>query len=339
MTETLAQEVGAGVHAVRVPMAPGGLPYSLCYLVEDASGRIHVVDPGSAGAGNLAWLTEALQGIGHGMRTVASIVVTHLHPDHLGLAFDLSAAAGAPILLHERERDALLGVGVGAGNGDGDGDGGWPTAPDPAARLDGWGVPDERRQELFAAMARPAVSAAVPDGAAERIVGVADGELLPVPGRSIRVLWTPGHTAGHLCLDDADNGMLFTGDHVLPTVNPGIGLGAGFTRNPIAAYLESLERVAALGERTVAPGHERVFGVLGERCDELSRHHLRRTREVVARLAKGDEPSVWQIARSLTWTGGWEGLGGFTLLSALAQTAMHAEFARSADARRYVGAG
>ncbi|GAB3581794.1 MBL fold metallo-hydrolase [Leifsonia lichenia] len=325
MTETEAHNVGAGVHAVRVPMAPGGLPYSLCYLVEDASRRIHVVDPGTAGAGSLAVLSGALRDIGHGMHTVASIVVTHLHPDHLGLAFELSAASGAPILLHERERDALLAPRA--------------AAPDPAARLDGWGVPEDRRPELFEAAARPAVSAAVPDGAAERIVSVADGDLLAIPGRSIRVLGTPGHTAGHMCLDDEDNGMFFTGDHVLPTVNPGIGLGSGFTRNPIADYLESLERVAALGGRTVAPGHEWVFSALAERCGELSRHHLRRTREVVARLEAGDEPTVWQIARTLTWTGGWEGLGGFTLLSALAQTALHAEFARSADARRYMDAG
>lgn len=303
-------------------MAPGGLAYSLCYVVEDAAGRIHIVDPGTRSTGNLIALTDALGSIGHGMHTVASIIATHLHPDHLGLAFDVSAASGAPVVLHQRERDALLA----------------PAAPepDPVVRLDGWGVPPDRRPELLAAAARPAVSDALPDGAAERIVAVADGDVLAIPGRSIRVLWTPGHTAGHLCLDDAENGMLFTGDHVLPKVNSGIGLSAGFTRNPIADYLASLERVAALGDREVAPGHEQVFTGLADRCAELSRHHLRRTEEVSKRLAVGDEPTVWQVAQSLTWTGGWGGLSGFTMLSALSQTGMHAEFARSPDARRYL---
>lgn len=342
------RELRAGVHVLRVPMHPGGLPYSLCYLIEDAAGRIHIVDPGTAGSDNLAALDAALRSIGHGMHAVASVVATHLHPDHLGLAFDVSAASGAPVVLHERERDALLTPPA--------------PAPDPAALLDAWGVPEQRRPELLAAAARPTAATTLPDGAADRIVGVRDGDILAIPGRSIRVLWTPGHTAGHLCLDDAELGMLYTGDHVLPTVNPGLGLGAGFTRNPIADYLESLEHVAVLGEREVAPGHEDVFTGLAERCAELSRHQLRRTAEVAAGLAATSaptaaapaptaaeglaaapaptaaaaQPTVWQLARTLTWTGGWDGLSGFTLLSALTQTGMHAEFARSAEGLHYL---
>lgn len=320
------RELHPGVHALRVPMHPGGLPYSLCYLIEDADGRIHIVDPGTAGSDNLAALDAALRSIGHGMHSVASVIATHLHPDHLGLAFEVSAASGAPIVLHERERDALLA----------------PPAParDPAAQVEAWGVPEQRRPELLAAAARPSAAATLPDGAADRIAGVRDGDILAIPGRSIRVLWTPGHTAGHLCLDDAGLGMLYTGDHVLPTVNPGIGLGPGFTRNPIADYLDSLERVAALGEREVAPGHEDVFTGLAERCAELSRHQLRRTQEVAAGLASGtaaaEEQTVWELARTLTWTSGWDGLSGFTLLSALTQTGMHAAFARSSEGRDHL---
>lgn len=324
------RELHAGVHVLRVPMHHGGLPYSLCYLIEDADGRIHLVDPGTADSDNLAALDSALRSIGHGMHTVASVIATHLHPDHLGLAFDVSAASGAPVVLHERERDALLAPPA--------------PAPDSAALLEAWGVPERRRPELLAAAARPTAATTLPHGAADRIVGARDGDVLGIPGRTIRVLWTPGHTAGHLCLDDAGLGMLYTGDHVLPTVNPGLGLGAGFTRNPIADYLESLERVAALGDREVAPGHEDVFAGLAERCAELSRHQLRRTAEVAAGLDAGpaagtdaaEEPTVWQLARTLTWTGGWDGLSGFTLLSALTQTGMHAAFARSPEGRHHL---
>jgi glyoxylase-like metal-dependent hydrolase (beta-lactamase superfamily II) len=38
-----------------------------------------------------------------------------------------------------------------------------------------------------------------------------DGEPLDLPGRQIRVVWTPGHTPGHICLYDADHNLLLTG--------------------------------------------------------------------------------------------------------------------------------
>ncbi len=62
---------------------------------------------------------------------------------------------------------------------------------------------------------------------------VEDGDVLPIAGREVRALWTPGHTAGHLCLVDEGDGLLFTGDHVLPRINPGIGLGGRTATNPL----------------------------------------------------------------------------------------------------------
>ena len=131
----------------------------------------------------------------------------------------------------------------------------------------------------------------------------------------------PGHTPGHLCLHDEDAGLLFTGDHVLPTINSGLGLGGPTASNPIADYLAGLRRVSALGGLAL-PGHEHPFTGLPERCDALAEHHLRRAREVAAHPGG----TVWDVARTLTWTGGWEGLRGFTLLSALSQTALHRDF-------------
>lgn len=61
----------------------------------------------------------------------------------------------------------------------------------------------------------------------------------------------------------------------------------------------------------------------------LAEHHLRRAREVRSALERDPDATVWEIASGLTWTGGWDGLAGFTLASALAQTAMHRAYVRS----------
>ncbi|MFF1877753.1 MBL fold metallo-hydrolase [Leifsonia sp. NPDC058230] len=274
-----SRELSPGIRVVPMPMRGDGLPYSLSYLIDDDRGGVHIVDPGSSTDENWATLASALRAMGRGTESVAQVIVTHLHADHLGLAERVRAASGAAVVLHERERDA-------------------PIVPD---------------------------------------VLVADGDILDIPGRAVQVVHTPGHTPGSICLAVHDARLLFTGDHVLPTVNPGLGLGGPTETNPIADYLASLERIAAFDDYEVGPGHEYVFRGLAARCSALREHHLKRSREVAAALAADPGMSVPSIASRLTWTDGWENLDGFRLDSALAQTAMHRAFVASEAAGRYLG--
>src|SRR5690606_12178234 len=98
---------------------------------------------------------------------------------------------------------------------------------------DRWGVPVEERAALGAAPrrrnARPGFSADIRVGA---------GDVLDLPGHDLVVIPTPGHTSGHIGLADRSTGLVFTGDHVLPGVNPGIGLG-GPAHDPLGDYLAS----------------------------------------------------------------------------------------------------
>lgn len=295
---TAPDTLADGVHAARIPMPGGGLPYSLAYLIEDDRGRLHVVDPGSPTAEARRALADAIGALGRTERDVASVVITHLHADHAGGAAALREASGAPLLMHAREAEAARTIAAGL------------PAPDVAA----WGVPAGRWPELLTAAAAPSAPD-LPDPDAL----LADGDLLDVPGRRLRVLWTPGHTPGHICLHDEDAGLVLTGDHLLPTVNPGLGVGGPTATSPIADYLAGLDRIAALGARFALPGHEHPFEGVAERCAALAEHHLQRSREVAAHPGG----TVWETARTLTWTGGWDALRGFTLLSALSQTAQH----------------
>jgi glyoxylase-like metal-dependent hydrolase (beta-lactamase superfamily II) len=310
-------EVRPGIWAVPVRM-PEQLPYSLCYLIADDRGAIHVIDPGWDSDENAAAFEGVLAGIGASMADVASITVTHLHGDHLGAAGRLADASGAPVLMHRVEADALAGIRGGSDT----------LAPE---QLTAWQVPDERRAELTDASHRHRLpELRDPDRLLE------DGDMLPIPGRTVVAIWTPGHTPGHLSFEIADQGILFTGDHVLPTIFSGIGLGGPSADNPIADYLVSLGRVAIYDDHLVLPGHEHPFRDLADRTEQLAAHHLRRSREVQARLdARGDH-SVWGIASQLTWTAGWENLTGFMLLSALRQTEMHVDFVRSETARTFL---
>lgn len=157
-----------------------------------------------------------------------------------------------------------------------------------------------------------------------------DGDELVLGATAVRVVSTPGHTPGSLCLDLPDDGLLLTGDTVLPVINPGLGLGSRVDGNPIRDYLASLERIAReLGDRTGLPGHGDPIDDLAARCDELARHHRARTAAVAAILAEQPDASPDEIAPQLSWTGGWETLAGFARVSALRQTAWHRELATS----------
>lgn len=306
------------VWALAQPMPGGHLAYSFTYLLRGTDGGVHVVDPGWDSDENWNRLTTALAEIARstsgngtsGAGAVTGITGTHLHPDHVGMAARLRDASGAPLAMHALERRALERRSV--------------RRADTAAelgRLADWGVPEERRGELVQDVDRS------PEGlvlAVDRELD--DGDLLPVPGFRVAVMSTPGHTAGHLCLRDDDRGLLFTGDHVLPTVFPGLGLGGATASNPLADYLASVERILPYGRYEAAPGHGYRFMGLDRRAARCAAHQLGRAREVAAVLE--EEPTVWGIASRLTWTAGWDGLHGFQLLSALSQTEMHRDFVR-----------
>jgi glyoxylase-like metal-dependent hydrolase (beta-lactamase superfamily II) len=155
--------------------------------------------------------------------------------------------------------------------------------------------------------------------------GVLDGgQELALGDATARVIATPGHTPGSICLDLGD--VLLTGDTVLPGINPGLGLSAEVAGNPIRDYLAALERIARdFADRRGLPGHGAAIDDLPARCAELAAHHRTRTAQVTAALAKHPSATPEEIAPHLTWTGGWASLEGVTRMSALRQTAWHIE--------------
>jgi glyoxylase-like metal-dependent hydrolase (beta-lactamase superfamily II) len=155
-----------------------------------------------------------------------------------------------------------------------------------------------------------------------------DGDELVLGDRAVRVVATPGHTPGSICLDVAADGVVLTGDTVLPEINPGLGLSREVAGNPIRAYLASLDRIARdLGDRRGLPGHGDDILDLPARCAELAAHHRARTAAVAELLSTQPEATPEQLAPQLSWTGGWDGLEGYARMSALRQTAWHRELA------------
>ncbi|QJU55424.1 MBL fold metallo-hydrolase [Herbiconiux sp. KACC 21604] len=325
-----AAEVRPGVWVLPQPTPGDGIPhYTLSYAIVDEAGGVHLVDPGWDTEENADRLAAFLADRGARLDDVVSVTATHLHPDHLGLAERLRRETGARVQLHAAEQEAAQRLAEQA-----------ETAVETAAeRLALWGVPEADRDELMQ-VARVAATAGPRTTAVSTGVGPAgftadlvlhDGELLEVPGRRLEVLHTPGHTPGHLALVDHGDELLFTGDLVLPTIYPGLGLG-GPADDPLGDYLRSLERVSAYAGHEVLPGHGYRFTGIAARCATIREHHLKRSREIAALLDAHPGLTVWQLAERVTWTAGWAHLHGFYRVSALSQTAMHTAYLQRAEA-------
>jgi glyoxylase-like metal-dependent hydrolase (beta-lactamase superfamily II) len=299
------EQIGPATWTIPLRVDSVLVPFSFCYALADETGGMHLIDVGVDSDENWELLRAGLAAAGGDLDAVRSVTATHLHHDHLEMSERVRDAAGSEIVLHTLDQLALDA----------------PGGPMGEVVLDTWDVPGERRPELRALRDGPGVGGAF---RADRLV--TGGERLPIPGRDVRVVWTPGHTRGHICLLDAGEKLIFTGDHVLPSINPGLGLGGSGDTNPLRDYLDALDRIEDFDDHLVCPGHGFRFRGLRARCRKLGEHHRRRTEEIAGAMAASPESTVWQVARQVKWSAGWDALRGHLLASALRQTAMHIDY-------------
>jgi glyoxylase-like metal-dependent hydrolase (beta-lactamase superfamily II) len=120
--------------------------------------------------------------------------------------------------------------------------------------------------------------------AVRRYPELAGGDIVRVGTLNITALYTPGHSADHLCFLLPDDGAVFTGDLIL-------GQGSSMVTYPegdVAAYLRSLDRLAALNPRLLFPGHWDPVTDAMAKIDEYRRHRLEREAQVLAEVRRGE---------------------------------------------------
>ncbi|BCY12355.1 MBL fold metallo-hydrolase [Actinoplanes sp. L3-i22] len=299
-----------GIWSVPVPIPRSPLRYTLSYLIPGDDGLV-VVDPGWDSDEGWAALLDGLAAAGAGPGDVTGVVVTHVHSDHHGLSKRLQQA-GAWVAMHPAERDALV-----------------PT-DSPADWLRAHHVPEDEIAVLAGTIGQHRLAApAQPDLLLE------DGDPVPLKGRKLRVVWTPGHTPGHICLVDAEAGVLLTGDHLLPRISPNIGLQRPGS-SPLESFLESLAKVAEHDGLDALPAHEYRFRGIAARARQLRAHHEQRCEEIVAVVEKLGAPTIWQLAEQLTWSRPWAEIGTMRV-GAVAETMAHVRYLADRGALHWSG--
>ncbi|MFT4085106.1 MAG: MBL fold metallo-hydrolase [Nocardioides sp.] len=279
-----AWPVADGVHRIPLPLPMDGLRAVNVYVIEGADG-LTLIDGGWAITEGREALDAGLRLLGVGFGDIARFLVTHVHRDHYTLASVLGKEYGAEVSLGADERATL----ESALNSDG------------ARSRDGWLLRDAGAADLverWQAMTREAID---PDHWRLPDHWLDGDQRLEVSGRTLDAVHTPGHTRGHFVFADRAAGMLFAGDHVLPTITPSIGFEPAPVVSPLGDFMASLTKVRGLPDLRLLPAHGPVADSTHARIDQLMAHHEERLARCLEALRAGRR-TAREVAEALPWT-------------------------------------
>ena len=308
-------DVAPGVRWLRMPL-PFALDHINLWLLRDRmdgpDGEVQgwtIVDCGVANdATRAAWeqlFATELQGL-----PVLRVLVTHMHPDHIGLAHWLcerwSTAERAPTAGPPQGGDSPLGGprgGAGAGLAAHDCRL-WISATDwNAARVASQattGFGGEGAARFFAlhgltdpaaldkVRARGSYYAGMVPQVPRQYRRLMDGMEVAINGHGWRCIAGYGHAPEHMALHCADLNVLIAGDMVLPRISTNVSvIDIEPEADPLPVYLASIERLRALPAQTlVLPSHGKPFTGLHQRIGQLQQHHDERFADVLAACAQ-----------------------------------------------------
>jgi glyoxylase-like metal-dependent hydrolase (beta-lactamase superfamily II) len=305
-----AHEVADGVFRVPLSMPNDGLHAVNVYALETAEG-LALVDGGWRTPTGLDELRSAMAGVGHDVSSVRDVYVTHVHRDHYTLAVELRRRFGTRVHLGRDEAPGLQELLELASN--------VPVTSLHQLRRSG-------DAELAAAVQEMADTEEFDADGWEKPDSWLDPGQFAVGERFLDAVATPGHTKGHLVYHDLDAGILFAGDHLLPTISPSIGFELGQWDLPLARYLSSLEAILQRPDARLLPAHGAPGPSAHARATELLEHHEVRLRDTSRVLDATGATTASAVARRLTWTRrhrAYDELDDFNRMIATCETIAH----------------
>lgn len=259
-------ELPAGIHRIELPL-PFELESVNVHLVKLADGYL-LIDCGMDTPAAMAALEQGLSRLGIAWQAIRKILLTHMHPDHMGLATKILERSGAELLMHEAEARHLSLVNRSGRR--------LPWLREAFANA---GVPEEVQASIDSHFA--AIRGNFHDLTPDHLLHGA--ERIDTALGAFEVLWTPGHSPGHVCLYHAEKKLLFSGDLILERITPNV---AWFPeRDTLAEFLASLERLSDYSVDLILPSHDQPFRGHREWIAQTRQHHHERCDEINGVLA------------------------------------------------------
>lgn len=315
------QDVAPGVWSVLLPLTASPVGSVFVYLLRHDDGLV-LIDTGYDDEPSRTALSQALAAIGHDLSEITRIVLTHNHPDHVGMAHWLREQTGAPIALHTRDWPR-----PGPGSG-------WTFGGRIATQLALAGMPADEVPDMVVRSSRAGagVDTIKPDWA------LSDGAVISERGLRLEAIATPGHADGHVCLLDRERGLLFSGDLMLPEGEVQLSILTDASHDPVSELRASMQRVDSLGVKSALPGHQRRIDDLHTRVTRAQAELDRRSAQVARAAAVSPGATAWGLVADVDWGRPWPRMRRFARRFAVMQTFAHLRaLARTGELRRGPG--
>ncbi|MEW5944559.1 MAG: MBL fold metallo-hydrolase [bacterium] len=279
-TPTPPEEVCGKIYQIKLRIPIPNYNELNVYYVEDEFPALIDTGPGY-GLGEV--ILRKIKKLGFDPAKLRYAVNTHEHPEHLGGNLEIKAGSGAVIAAHP-----LTEEGVRTAN--------YKPPGDFLAMLgDAMQEIYEKYKNQFEEIADLGVE-----------FYLEEGGVLDLGARKFRVIHTPGHSPGHICLLEESEGILLSGDHIVGVGTPYIGgveriaIGKGKKQPPagdLADYLRSLEKLQRLDIRRILPAHGPVCGK--ERIQESIDGKLSREKRLLDILKRRERGTLAELTAEL----------------------------------------
>jgi len=307
------KEIFPNLYKLRIPLPIPSLRHLNSYLVKGKD-QCLLIDTGMCNNAAFNELSRQLAEIGFQPQNLTEILVTHFHIDHVGLTSRLRKLSGAKLLISAKESQAT-------------------RLTTSQSQWERWvrfyedaGIPTEILERMFRATPSHLYSEIYEElGRPSR--SLRNGDEISIGEYCFRVVWTPGHSPGHICLYEPERRFLMAGDHILLTITPHVTQWRE-EGNPLAEYLNSLEKVGKLDVDAVFPGHGELFTDHRKRIRELEDHHRLRAMEILSEL-QTQRLTAYQIASRIHWDVNflsWDKFPAFQKFLAVGETLAHLKF-------------
>jgi glyoxylase-like metal-dependent hydrolase (beta-lactamase superfamily II) len=288
--EALALAADAGVHRLAIP-TPFMVGRVNAYLIEDSP--LTLVDSGPNSAKALDELEQALAARGHAIEDIELLVITHQHMDHFGLASILARRSGAEVAALEGLAPFLASYGH------------QTDLEDRFAErlMLRHGIP----REIVTALRAVSAGFRAWGAAVEVTRPLADGGVLELRDRTLRVLHRPGHSPSDTVFVDEERSMMLAADHLIAHISSNPLLARPLDADEeyeeprpraLLTYMDSLQRTRAMDLSLVLPGHGRPITDHAGLIDERFRMHDRRAQKML-RLIASEPRTAHEIAQEM----------------------------------------
>lgn len=294
-----------------------GLPIATTwvYVLPDSDHRFVMVDCGWPDEHAYRSLVNGLKGLGRDLSDLSGIVLSHHHPDHMGLAGRLVDETGCWTACHSDDAAVIKEVNDYQTN---------------HSRLE-WEIAELTKagadEKMLVDYRESGGSAKFSEFGHLPKTEITDQQVIVAGNLEFTIHHVPGHTPGSIAISCADREWLFLGDSVLDNITPNIGsyVWPYDDKNPLRLYLNSLKVLSNLGIQQGFPSHGNNVNSVPIRCNEIIKHHHDRSGEIfdILRQNRRHGLTLFETASLVKWSRQWNSIDAMSKQLALGEVAAH----------------